>query len=310
MRALLVAVILVVAIAGSPTTASAGTAMIVVSGDDIEHVKDLNSEHTQTFGYAKLGYRYERWGLFALDLWRWNGEFVVYEGDTYAPLTDEDLSTLGNPRVPWRYRLPGGLVILAGLVELAIILRARRHTKLVLVVGTILVAFAGLFVLLGLTWEFMIPLFLGLHHLVSAYLTMKRTREAAELAAASQPHMKAMTSSSGSHRAISQSGSHRVSSSGSHRAVSQSGQHAARTSSPSIARTSSRELSQSGQHAARTSGTHVARTSGTHVAAKADDSGSMVPSRPSQPIIVQRPTTEPAAPIKPDDSADDPKLLR
>lgn len=271
LRALVVAVGLV--LAWSSPAHAGKVPIVIVSGDDIEHLRDLDPAQAAQHGYRKLGYHYERVGVFWLDVWRWDGEFVVYEHDTYAPISDDDAAALGAS-VPWRYRLPEGLIIIAALIELAIIGRKKRSIKTAMVAGSILVVLAGAFVLMGLTWEFAIPLLLGLHHLLTGYSRLKTLREQTALAAASQPHMRVAdidAAASGVLRA-SQSASQSASPSGSHRA------------SPSA--------SQSGAMRARPSQSMA------------------VPSRPSQPIVVERPTTEPGAPLRKDDSVDGPKLLR
>ena len=77
MRALLIAVVVVVGL-GSPAEARrGGGAILINTGDDIEHIRDLPSADTAAFAddpsteamvFSKLGYRYERFGVFFMDI--------------------------------------------------------------------------------------------------------------------------------------------------------------------------------------------------------------------------------------------------
>src|SRR5450432_4616155 len=86
-----------------------GTALII-SGDDISHIRDLAHGEVALLGFSQtdlhydpmdigpgpvaLGYHYQRFGVFFLDVWRWSGEPVVYRGKQFWVLTDDQLETL------------------------------------------------------------------------------------------------------------------------------------------------------------------------------------------------------------------------
>ena len=99
----------------------------ITTGDDIIHLRDLPPETAAAVGFHSLGYRYNVFGIYWLDFWRWGGELVVYTSDTdlwsrdasdaaggtlmlerwtYAPVTSEELERLGGAGVPWKYRCP------------------------------------------------------------------------------------------------------------------------------------------------------------------------------------------------------------
>jgi len=244
-RALLIAIALLV---GTGGVANAKGLVVINTGDDILHLRDLDADKAAMVGYGKLGYRYDLFGVFWVDIWRSDGEFVVYEGSTYSPITDEELEMLGGASVPWRYHLPEGLLIILALIELAIVSRTRRKVKTAFILGGILVAFAILIFFKGLTWEFMIPLLLGLHHILTGYSAMKRAPEEDETTSSSE---EAQTQS-GAHRASQAAMSDRNSQSGARR-ISQSGEHRAHRDSQAgmsdrTSQSGARRISQSGEH--------------------------------------------------------------
>ena len=88
-----------------------------------------------------LGFLYRHAFVFgeAFDLWTWNGQYVLYQGDRYFPLTDEDLQDLLEPDAyaalgkPLAYRIPVGFVVVVALVGAVLVsaytsaqARARR----------------------------------------------------------------------------------------------------------------------------------------------------------------------------------------
>jgi hypothetical protein len=266
-RALSIAVVLVIGLGSTAEARRGGGAVLINTGDDILHIRDLESaantaavadEAPDALVFSKLGYRYERFGVFFMDIWRWDGEFVLYSGDTYVPIDDEMLSLVGGANVPWRYRLPDGLLILIAIGYLAFIGRRKRSAKSALIIAGVLTAISLAFFLMGLTWEFLIPLLIAIHHAIAARSAIKNEApdedvvEVAEPAQPSQPQPV--------------------------RATSSSGRMATGTPPP--------VHNSSGQHA-------------------------VLPSRPSQPIVVERPSTAPlVVPMRADDSVEGPKLLR
>lgn len=262
MRALLIAVALVVGL-GSPAEArGGGGAVIINTGDDIMHIRDLPKADLDAFTiddpevlsdrmvFGKLGYRYERFGVFWLDLWRWDGEFVLYSGDTYVPIDGEMLALVGGASVPWRYRLPDGLLIVLAIGYLAFIGRRKRSAKSALIIAGVLAAISLAFFFMGLTWEFGIPLVIAMHHAIAARSAIKNAPPDEEDAVAEQPARPVSTG-------------------------------------PTMAKGTPPPLRE---------------PSGPHVA---------IPTRPSQPLVIERASTAPVVvPMRADDSVDGPKLLR
>lgn len=112
--------------------------IIINTGDDIMELGPLQPDDVRDTGFTKLGYHYKRFGVFWLDVWRWGGEFCVYDGTRYAPLTDEDLEMLGGAQLPLAYHLPPGLVaLLCGfLLTVAGALKRHRSALIAVTVAT------------------------------------------------------------------------------------------------------------------------------------------------------------------------------
>jgi hypothetical protein len=183
MRALLVALAFVVGSGGIAEAGRGGDAFVVINtGDTIIHIKDLPTQATLDTSlleepgrghvFNKLGYRHERLGVFWFDLWRWDGEFVLYDGDTYLSISDEMAAELGES-VPWRYHLPDGLLILIAVAYFALIGRKRRRVKTGFVIAGFMLVVSIAFFFMGLTWEFGIPLAIAVHHGLSARAAMR-----------------------------------------------------------------------------------------------------------------------------------------
>ncbi len=72
------------------------------------------------FENPQIGFKYEYFSLFFLDLWTGEGEYVLYEGDRYFPLSEEQLATLGTSAdelgKPFMYRVPLGWIPLVILL--------------------------------------------------------------------------------------------------------------------------------------------------------------------------------------------------
>ena len=186
------------------SAAHARTLDIISTGDDIISIRDLEPDEAVTLGFHSLGYRYQTFGFFGLDVWRWGGEFVAYKtapepaadelhalGDgtivvdrwMYAALSDAGLETLGAPHVPWKYRCPPGLLLILALIELWLLARRRRSIRLVLAIGGGLLALAAVLYAGGVDQAFAIPLLLGLYHVGVGWLAIRRHRDEADAAA-------------------------------------------------------------------------------------------------------------------------------
>jgi hypothetical protein len=98
------------------------------SGDTISHRADLDEalreQVAEELGLvdAAIGYRYEYFSIFFLDLLTFEGEYVLFEEDTdrYVPLDDEALESLGTSAdqlgKPFFYYVPTAwpLILLVG----------------------------------------------------------------------------------------------------------------------------------------------------------------------------------------------------
>jgi len=178
MRALVKSV-LVVAVLLAARPAHARGIVIINTGNDVAHIRDLPADVAKESGFTAIGYRYDLFGVFWLDLWRWGGEFVAYNEHSYAPLSSEDLASLGGASMPWNYRAPPGLMIILALVELGLVTGARRRAWLLLGLGIVWSVLAALLYTHGVTIAFLIPAALGLHHIVAAVLAMRAPPEPA-----------------------------------------------------------------------------------------------------------------------------------
>lgn len=130
------------ALALATATLSSGEAeakgiMIITYGEAVLHYQDLPTEmhdalKTATGHDLKVGYLYDNFGLFWLDLWTWGGQYCLYEGDSVERLTPEQAAevlgtTTDKLGKPLLYTLPLGLAILLGLgVGLAVFSRIGK----------------------------------------------------------------------------------------------------------------------------------------------------------------------------------------
>jgi hypothetical protein len=265
-----VVVVFVTLVQASPAQARRSGAAIVNTGDDLIHIRDLPADTTATLGVDAIGYRYERVGVFWLDLWRWDGEFVVYKDNGYIPLDDDTLATLGGGSVPWKYHFPPGLLLVLAIIEFVIVAKTKRRARGVLAIGGALVLFGIVILIGGVDKAFAIPLLLGGYHIFVALPAVR----AARAEAAATPEAVPAPRESGKLATVS--GSHPRASVP--RMTSQSGSQPVRPSAPSV--------------------------EAPRVETPAE------PARPSQPLAIARPQSTTDAPTKHDDSAAAPKFLR
>ncbi|MEM6993793.1 MAG: hypothetical protein AAF721_24980 [Myxococcota bacterium] len=101
--------------------------MLITSGDSITQVAELQGDaakevEAEIGAGAAIGYKYEQFGVFWLELWSWDGQFVLFKGDDYWELPDAELAALAGVgsldelSKPLTYTIPPGLVIVVLLV--------------------------------------------------------------------------------------------------------------------------------------------------------------------------------------------------
>ncbi len=121
----------------APAVALAGAALIsqpaqakgivlITSGESVAHYADLTGDMKQqaeeaTGAEVQVGYKYDQFGVFWLELWTWGGSYVLYHDDTVWELTPEQTAEALGVKVeelgtPFLYKFPLGLMIVAGLV--------------------------------------------------------------------------------------------------------------------------------------------------------------------------------------------------
>ena len=137
----LLPVLVVVVIGFVSRSADARRGVIVFNhGDSIDHVADLDpearSEVESELGVpAAIGYKYSSFGLFWLDLWSWDGSYVLYHEDNYWEVREDVLAELaGVPSIdelgkPWGYRFPPGLVILVAAIIGGVVFLERKRRR-------------------------------------------------------------------------------------------------------------------------------------------------------------------------------------
>ena len=109
----------------SAEEAQAKGIMIITHGESVLHYADLAADvreamHKETGHSLQVGYLYSHFGIFWLDLWTWDGQYCLYEGDDVLRLTPEQVAEVMNTTPdqlgkPLLYTFPLGLLILCGL---------------------------------------------------------------------------------------------------------------------------------------------------------------------------------------------------
>ncbi len=108
--------------------------VLITSGDNIEHIADLDPEVAKEVEPAlgtgiAVGYHYEQFGLFFLEIWTSDGQFVLYRDDEYWELPDAEIAkaagveTIDDLSKPFFYSFPLGLIIVSVLVVVFIVFR-------------------------------------------------------------------------------------------------------------------------------------------------------------------------------------------
>ena len=118
MKYLSAVVVAVILFLGAGKAEARGVA-IYNTGEDIVHVSDIKEEvreevEKEVGPGVKIGIIYNRFGLFWMDIWRWDARWVLYVDDSYVELPKEELEALsaGSLSKPITMTLPPGLIVL------------------------------------------------------------------------------------------------------------------------------------------------------------------------------------------------------
>jgi hypothetical protein len=121
-----------------PHTASARGIVLITHGETIKHVGDIPKATKEAYcDYLRkvhachldpaVGYTYRYWGIFWLDFWTWDGRYCTYNDRTIIEEFPKGVTAklLGVPEhelgIPFFYRFPPGLVIIAGFILLGVL---------------------------------------------------------------------------------------------------------------------------------------------------------------------------------------------
>jgi hypothetical protein len=103
------------------------------AGETIDHVRDLSPQLRaqlagQFGGDIAIGFHYQRFHIYWLNFWTWDGEFVLYHDKKYwKPPSDQAWtellggSGLAQLHRPWAYTFPPGLVLLCTVLGVAVL---------------------------------------------------------------------------------------------------------------------------------------------------------------------------------------------
>jgi hypothetical protein len=100
--------------------------VLITSGDTITHVGDVSAQKQENRCPNKVGYKWDYWGVFWIDLWTYGGTYCVYEGKGYQPIPPAEAARLlgrseNELSRPFLYRVPLGWLILGPLAVLGLL---------------------------------------------------------------------------------------------------------------------------------------------------------------------------------------------
>jgi hypothetical protein len=100
--------------------------LLITSGDEIRKVADLKPEFKEMADEelgpgVEVGYKYEHFGLFFLEVWAWDGKYVLFREDEYWDPSEAEVaemagvSSVDELGKPWQYTFKPGLLIIVVL---------------------------------------------------------------------------------------------------------------------------------------------------------------------------------------------------
>jgi len=114
--------------------------MLITSGDEIQKVADLKPEFKEMADAElgpgiQVGYMYQHFGLFFLEVWTWEGKYVLFREDEYWDPPEAEIAEMAGVASidelgkPWQYKFPPGLgilvVLIAGFVAFKLLTRGK-----------------------------------------------------------------------------------------------------------------------------------------------------------------------------------------
>ena len=120
MKTLWAGIVVLLVLSFNAGDAEAGKGLMIINtGTDVVHLSDIKEEfkaevEAETMAGAKIGMMYSRFGVFWLDIWRWDKKIVVYQGDTVWDIPKDAAKEIaaGSLSPPFTMTLPPGLIIL------------------------------------------------------------------------------------------------------------------------------------------------------------------------------------------------------
>ncbi|HPH64726.1 MAG TPA: hypothetical protein PLF40_03245, partial [Kofleriaceae bacterium] len=161
------------------------------TGEAIEPIRRLTEAERVALDTADeyLGFYYQAHGIGSLDIYRSNGEFVLYRRGgasndrysqtvaTYAPLTATGLEAVGNPSKPWRYHITPGMLLIIAFAELGFATSRNVTRRFALIVAVVAFGIAAVLYLKELTIEAIVSLAVGAIHAIGYAAAGKRSDE-------------------------------------------------------------------------------------------------------------------------------------
>ena len=136
MKLFLVVAMFVGLCALAPSAAEAKGLVIINTGDDVMEIGDVKAEaraevEASTEPGVKVGVRYDRFGIFWIDFFRWNSSFVLFHGNTFWEVPEADLAEVSAVplKKPFTATVPPGLIGLAIALIIFILVKVIGRKK-------------------------------------------------------------------------------------------------------------------------------------------------------------------------------------